>query len=150
MSDGDLTELYQAIILDHNRHPRHYGRLEAPTHSAEGYNPLCGDKVTVDLRIEDDEVRQIGFEAACCAICKASASLMAVDLLGRSLSEAEDVSRSIHAMLAPGAPDPDLGEAGDRAALAGVRRFPARIKCATLPWRTFEAARGGEAKTVIE
>lgn len=135
----DLHDLYQEIILDHNKRPRHYGALVTATHRAEGYNPLCGDKVEVFLQIEDGCVVAIQFECASCAICKASASMMAESLKGQSLERASLLRAAVERILTT-----DTGAAwqheGDIAALAGVRKFPARIKCATLPWQTYEAA----------
>ncbi|MEM7791703.1 MAG: Fe-S cluster assembly sulfur transfer protein SufU [Verrucomicrobiota bacterium] len=139
MGDSDLTDLYQSIILDHNKQPRFYGRLEEPTHSAEGYNPLCGDKIQISLKIEGQRIAGIQFEAAACAICKASASMMTQTLSEKTLLEAEKINRNVHQILTTDSLV-DLASDGDLAALAGVRKFPARIKCATLPWHTFKDA----------
>ncbi|WPJ94463.1 SUF system NifU family Fe-S cluster assembly protein [Coraliomargarita algicola] len=140
MSD-DLHDLYQSIILDHNKRPRHYGVLAEATHHAEGYNPLCGDKITVFLRIVDDRIEAIQFEAACCAICKASASMMTEALLGQSLAAGESINAEVSALLNLDTDcQPSLETSGELASLAGVRQFPARIKCATLPWHTYQAA----------
>jgi nitrogen fixation NifU-like protein len=144
MSD-DLHDLYQSIILDHNKRPRHYGVLKSATHSADGYNPLCGDKIEVFLRIEGDYILDIKFECASCAICKASASIMTEALVGQSLDSAESISQSVHRILGADT-GVSLVREGDLAALAGVRKFPARIKCATLPWHTCAAALRGESK----
>ena len=148
MSD-ELHDLYQEIILDHNKRPRHYGALAHATHSAEGYNPLCGDKIEVFLRIDDDRIADIRFECASCAICKASASIMTVALDGKSLDEAESTRSEVERILTTDT-EVTLDTQGELAALAGVRKFPARIKCATLPWHTFQAALRGEAKAVTE
>ena len=148
MSD-ELHDLYQEIILDHNKRPRHYGALAHATHSAEGYNPLCGDKIEVFLRIDDDRIADIRFECASCAICKASASIMTVALDGKSLDEAESTRSEVERILTTDT-EATLDTQGELAALAGVRKFPARIKCATLPWHTFQAALRGEAKAVTE
>lgn len=140
---NELHDLYQEIILDHNKRPRHYGALVPVTHRAEGYNPLCGDKVEVFLRIEDGRIAAIRFECASCAICKASASMMAESLQGQSLEAAALIREAVERILKT-----DTGAAveneGEIAALGGVRKFPARIKCATLPWHTYEAALRGE------
>ncbi|MDQ8194945.1 SUF system NifU family Fe-S cluster assembly protein [Coraliomargarita sp. SDUM461004] len=150
MSD-DLHELYQSIILDHNKRPRHYGALTEATHQAEGYNPLCGDKITVFLRIVNDRIEAIQFEAACCAICKSSASMMTEALFGQSVVEGESIRSGLSRILNSNTDSsPGLETAGELASLAGVRKFPARIKCATLPWHTYQAALRGEAKTVSE
>ena len=148
MSD-ELHDLYQEIILDHNKRPRHYGALAHATHSAEGYNPLCGDKIEVFLRIDDDRIADIRFECASCAICKASASIMTVALDVKSLVEAESTRSEVERILTTDT-EATLETQGELAALAGVRKFPARIKCATLPWHTYQAALCGEAKAVTE
>ena len=148
MSD-ELHDLYQEIILDHNKRPRHYGALAHATHSAEGYNPLCGDKIEVFLRIDDDRIADIRFEYASCAICKASASIMTVALDGKSLDEAESTRSEVERILTTDT-EATLDTQGELAALAGVRKFPARIKCATLPWHTYQAVLRGEAKAVTE
>lgn len=148
---SDLHDLYQEIILDHNKRPRHYGALASYTHTAEGYNPLCGDKMQVYLQVEGERIQALQFEAACCAICKASASMMAASLWGRSLAEAEQQWQRVAGLLSVDQPqDLELDQAGEIVALAGVRQFPARIKCATLPWHTYQAALKGEARAVSE
>ena len=137
---SELDELYQAIILDHNKRPRHYGALADATHQAEGYNPLCGDKVQVYLIIQDDRIKDIQFEAASCAICKASASMMIQELQGKTLGEAAERLERVQLLLSEDVEAVDSD--GDLVSLQGVRKFPARIKCATLPWHTFEDALG--------
>jgi nitrogen fixation NifU-like protein len=150
MSD-DLHELYQDIILDHNKRPRHYGVLADYTHRAEGYNPLCGDKMDVFLIVKDGRIEAVQFEAACCAICKASASMMTDTLTGKTLEEAEAAFARVGEMLSGELElEADLSVDGEIAALAGVRKFPARIKCATLPWHTYGAALRGDARAVTE
>jgi len=148
MSD-ELHDLYQEIILDHNKRPRHYGALATATHRAEGYNPLCGDKIEVFLQIDNGRIAALQFECASCAICKASASMMAEALQGQSLEAAASLRQGVERILKT-----DTGAAleseGEFAALAGVRKFPARIKCATLPWHTCEAALRGEAVLMSE
>lgn len=140
MSD-ELHDLYQSIILDHNKRPRNYGEPGVYTHSAEGFNPLCGDKVAVFLMLEKCRIKTIGFESASCAICKASASMMTVLLGDKSLPDAEEMSGHIQTLLSPDENITlDLEAYGEIAALAGVRKFPARIKCALLPWETFKKA----------
>jgi nitrogen fixation NifU-like protein len=144
MSD-DLRDLYQAIILDHNKRPRNYGALSSATHRAEGYNPLCGDKIEVFLEIKDARVVAITFESASCAICTASASMMVEALEGKGLEAIDVLSAQVDGILQSDTV-PDLGVSGPMAALAGVRQFPARIKCAVLPWKTYRAALRGESK----
>ena len=136
--DTDLHELYQSIILDHNKRPRYYGAPGTYTHSAEGFNPLCGDKVTVFLMLKEEHIAAIRFEAASCAICKASASMMTEALSDKSLQAAKKVSDRVYELLSADVDELiDLSTDGDLAALAGVRKFPARVKCALLPWETF-------------
>jgi nitrogen fixation NifU-like protein len=136
-----LQDLYQDIILDHNKRPRHYGALASFTHTADGYNPLCGDKITVYVQVEGSVVRCIQFESASCAICKASASMMTEALTGQTLDNATQLDNRVAALLSADlANDADLSSDGELAALAGVRKFPARVKCATLPWHTFRSA----------
>ena len=143
MSD-DLHDLYQDIILEHNKRPRHYGALADYTHTAEGYNPICGDKLTIFLVLKEDRIEAVQFEAACCAICKASASMMAEVLIGKTLVEAEAAFKRVGELLSSELNlEADLSVDGEIAALAGVRKFAARIKCATLPWHTYIAALKG-------
>jgi len=149
MSD-ELHDLYQEIILDHNKRPRHYGALADATHQAEGYNPLCGDKIEVYLRVVDDLIEAIQFESASCAICKASASMMTEALTSQKLSEGESIHAAVSCILKTDSGISTLDAQGELAALAGVRKFPARIKCAILPWHTYQAALRGEAKAVTE
>ncbi|MGJ8653266.1 MAG: Fe-S cluster assembly sulfur transfer protein SufU [Opitutaceae bacterium] len=137
---GDsLHDLYQEIILDHNKRPRHYGALIENTHTAEGYNPLCGDKLNVYIKMVGDHIEVIQFEAASCAICKASASMMVNSLSGKTLEEAVHLHKRVAELLTTDI-EADMAADGELAALAGVRKFPARVKCATLPWHTFESA----------
>jgi nitrogen fixation protein NifU and related proteins len=143
MSD-DLRELYQDIILDHGRHPRNLRALEHPTHLARGHNPLCGDRVTVYLAIEGDHIADVSFEGRGCAISTAAASLMTEVLKGKTLDEAGQLFAQFHATVTGGTPEelPDtLKEDAERLEpLAGVKAYPVRVKCATLPWHAFEAA----------
>jgi nitrogen fixation protein NifU and related proteins len=138
---SDLSDLYQDLILDHNRRPRNYGTLEGADRQARGHNPLCGDRLTVFLKVAGDRIDDIRFEGSGCAISKASASLMTEAVKGRSISEAQGIFDRFRAMItAPvdqAADDPSLGKL---VALGGVREFPIRIKCASLPWHTLKAA----------
>ena len=140
--DQSLRELYQEVILDHSRHPRHFGVLEHPTHKAEGFNPLCGDKVNVTLVLgEDGRVIDIKFTGKGCAISQASASLMTELLAGRTLEEAQKLMDGfIHLVKGEDAPglSPDDREYLD--VMAGLSEFPMRVKCATLAWHTFSNA----------
>lgn len=148
----DLAELYQDVILDHSRNPRNSGRLDPHTHSARGNNPLCGDRIDVYLSVEDGEVRDIRFEARGCAISVASASIMTEMVKGQGVGAAEGVFRRFRDIVTrPGEAEADELAGIDRlAALTGVRRFPMRVKCATLPWHAMSAAlaaAGGEVTT---
>ncbi len=133
----DLRELYQETIFDHYRQPRNFGRPVGFNHTAEGYNPLCGDKITVYLRVEDGVIRDAGFEGAGCAISTASASLMTDSLKGKREDEALAMLHAFRAMVTGDGMANDLGKLQ---ALAGVREFPQRVKCATLAWHTMQAA----------
>ncbi len=138
MSDS-LQDLYQEIILNHNKHPRQYGALVDYTHTAEGYNPLCGDKLNIYVKLDGDEIEAIQFEAASCAICKASASMMMEALQGQTLEAAQAQNTRVNQLLTTDV-EADMEADGELASLVGVRKFPARVKCATLPWHTFESA----------
>ncbi len=138
MSD-DLRDLYQEVILDHNRRPRNFGTLPDANRSAEGNNPLCGDQITVHLRVEDDRVQGISFQGSGCAISTASASLMTDALRGKTVAEAHELFRGFHELVTRGR-EGDLEEMGKLAVFEGVREFPIRVKCATLAWHTLEAA----------
>ena len=146
---SDLRELYQEVILDHNKRPRNFQKLEGANRAAEGYNPLCGDQLTVYLRLEDDMINDISFQGSGCAISKASASVMTATLKGKTKAEAEDLFETFHKMVTA-----DLNvtfdplEVGKLAAFSGVREFPVRVKCATLPWHTMRAALEGKAETI--
>lgn len=144
---SELRELYQEVILDHNRKPRNFRRLEGASHAAEGYNPLCGDQITVYLDVQDGVIRQATFQGAGCAISKASASLMTSSVTGKPAADADALFRRVHAMLTGGT-DGVARDVGKLAALAGVREFPARVKCATLAWHTLQAALHGATQPV--
>ncbi len=145
----DLHDLYQDLILDHNRTPRNRRRLDAPDREAEGYNPLCGDRVTIYLSIRDDVVEDVAFEGSGCAISTAAASLMTESVKGRTIDEARHLFERFHEMVTEGAPPEGDGPGlGKLEAFSGVRRFPARVKCATLAWHTLVAALGNRAELV--
>jgi nitrogen fixation NifU-like protein len=138
---ADLRELYQQIILDHNRSPRNFKKVADANHSAEGTNPLCGDRITVYVKVEGDVISDVGFQGSGCAISQAAASLMTAAVKGKSTDEAERLFAAFHDMVT-GPPDgsADTASLGKLAALAGVKQFPARVKCANLPWHTLHAA----------
>ena len=146
----DLRELYQEVILDHNKRPRNRGRLEDPTGIAEGHNPLCGDQVVITLFTEEDRVKDILFEGSGCAISTASASLMTEAVKGKTVEEAEAIFREFQQMVTSPDDQSDHESLGELQVLAGVREYPVRIKCATLPWHTFHAALTGEQKVSTE
>ena len=145
----DLKDLYRDVILDHNRQPRNFGRLEPADATAEGYNPLCGDRLSVFVRLEGDRIQDLRFEGKGCAISTASASLMTEAVKGKSRAAVEEIYQRVHELLtkhdAP--PSQDLGKL---AALSGVREFPARVKCASLCWHTLNAALNGGASVTTE
>lgn len=148
---ADLKRLYQEIILDHNKSPRNFGKISHPTHKAEGYNPLCGDRYTLYLQVEGGKVVDVGFEGAGCAISKSSASLMTSCLKGSTLEEAEDMFNNFHRLLMEDAKPEDLpGKQCKIVALQGVKEFPTRIKCATLVWHTMKSALEGKAVVSTE
>jgi nitrogen fixation NifU-like protein len=144
----ELRELYQETILDHHKKPRNFHKMDGATHRAEGYNPLCGDKVTIYLLLEDGTVEDISFEGSGCAICRASTSVMTEVLKGKTVSEAEAVFGKFHNLVTsdPGDAVDDTG-LGKLVIFAGVREYPIRIKCATLPWHTFQAALEDKSET---
>ncbi|MFN2453603.1 MAG: Fe-S cluster assembly sulfur transfer protein SufU [Pyrinomonadaceae bacterium] len=142
---SELSELYQQVILDHNKKPRNFRKLESANRSAEGYNPLCGDQLTVYLHLENDVVKDVSFEGSGCAISKAAASMMTQSVKGKTRGEAETLFDEFHRMVTG-----ELDEAatphtlGRLTIFAGVRDFPARVKCASLSWHTMNAALKGE------
>ncbi|HEY7789495.1 MAG TPA: SUF system NifU family Fe-S cluster assembly protein [Vicinamibacterales bacterium] len=138
---SELTELYQEVILDHNKRPRNYQVPSGANRHAEGFNPLCGDRFTVYLRVEDGVIQDAGFQGAGCAISKASASLMTDIVKGRTLEEARALFDRFHDMVtAPMEATADADLLGKLAVFAGVREFPVRVKCASLAWHAMRAA----------
>lgn len=144
---SDLQELYQSIILDHNRRPKNYGALEGATQRAEGRNPLCGDEVQVELKVENDAIDEVRFTASGCAVSRAAASIMTQAVKGKSRGEVERLFEQFHDLVT-GKLTPSPAEAramGEMAAFSGVSRFPVRVKCASMPWHTLrKALRNGE------
>jgi nitrogen fixation NifU-like protein len=142
----DLADLYRDVIVDHNRSPRNRGRLPDACCHAEGNNPLCGDRLHLDVDLDGDRIRDLRFDGSGCAISTASASLMGEAVKGRTRAEAAELSAVVHRMLTGQPADP--ARLGKLAALAGVREFPARVKCATLAWHTLNAALAGDGAAV--
>ena len=148
---SELSELYQQVILDHNKKPRNFRRLADATQTAEGYNPLCGDQLTVDLRVAEDRIEEAAFEGSGCAISKASASMMTQAVKGKSREEVEKMFGEFHRMVTG-----DLDEEREENGLgrlkifAGVREYPARVKCASLAWHTLHAALSGDVIVTTE
>jgi nitrogen fixation NifU-like protein len=138
---SDLRDLYQEVILDHTKRPRNFHKLEKANHKADGYNPLCGDKITVYLELEGDVLRNISFQGSGCAISTASASMMTESLKGKTTAEAQALFECFHDLVtgkpASQSDTPDLGKL---AVFTGVREFPVRVKCASLAWHTLRAA----------
>ena len=136
---SDLNDLYQEVILDHNRRPRNFRRLNRPSHHAEGFNPLCGDRIVLDVQLDGDRIADVAFEGSGCAISKASASLMTDRLKGCTVSEAQELFERFQRMVTSPIDQP-LDDMGKLSALGGVREFPVRVKCASLAWHTLKAA----------
>ena len=146
---SDLQELYQSIILDHNRRPKNYGALEGANHRAAGRNPDCGDEVTVELVVSNDRIDDIRFTSAGCAVSRASASIMTQSVKGKSRAEVEELFATFHGLVT-GKMHPSEQEAralGQMAAFSGVARFPIRVKCASMPWHTLQAALRSDVST---
>ncbi|MGB0013351.1 MAG: SUF system NifU family Fe-S cluster assembly protein [Candidatus Sulfotelmatobacter sp.] len=145
----DLRELYQEVILEHNKAPRNYRELATANHRAEGYNPLCGDHFTVYLDLEGDSIREITFQGSGCAISKASASLMTQILKGKSRAEAGKLFDQFHKLVTGQAPaNGNRADLGKLTVFSGVSKFPVRVKCATLAWHTLHAALDGKREAV--
>jgi len=148
---NELQELYQEIILDHNKRPRNFHQLEDATHFAQGHNPLCGDELTIYLHLSDGTIEDVSFQGEGCAISKASASLMTLQVKGKSIADARgEIARLVNMMTAPEEPQIDFVEMGDLASLSGIRLFPVRVKCATLAWHALEAAIEGKDEVSTE
>jgi len=143
----ELAELYRDLILDHNRRPRNFGPLDSADASVEGYNPMCGDRLTLRLKLDADRISDIRFEGQGCAISTASASLMTEAVKGKTRAQALELFERVHHLLTDGAtPAEDLGKL---AALSGVREFPVRVKCASLCWHTLASAlQSSEGRTL--
>lgn len=136
---SDLNDLYQEVILDHNKRPRNFRTIEAPSHHAEGFNPLCGDKLSLTMQVDGSSIADVAFQGSGCAISKASASLMTDAIKGKSVEEARSLFERFHRMVTT-PPDAPVEDMGKLLVLAGVREFPVRVKCASLAWHTLKAA----------
>ena len=148
---SELSELYQQVILDHNKKPRNFHKLETANRRAEGYNPLCGDQLNVYLDVEGDQVKDVAFEGSGCAISKASASMMTQAVKGKTKAEAEQLFNEFHRMVTGELDaEADPNNLGRLKIFAGVREFPVRVKCATLSWHTMHAALNEQASTSTE
>jgi nitrogen fixation NifU-like protein len=146
---SDLRELYQQTILDHHKRPRNYHRLEHSNRKAEGFNPLCGDRINLYLRIENGIVRDVGFEGSGCAISTASASMMTEMLKGKTEAEIDQIFERFHDVVTGrSSADAEPDKLGKLAVFAGVREYPMRVKCATLAWHTLRAALEQRTETV--
>jgi nitrogen fixation protein NifU and related proteins len=146
---SDLSDLYQEVILDHNKRPRNFRAIEAPSHHAEGYNPLCGDRLKLFVTVEGDRIADLAFQGSGCAISKASASLMTDALKGLTVGEAQQLFERFHSMVTT-PPDVPVEDLGKLSVFAGVREFPVRVKCASLAWHTLKAALAREAVASTE
>ena len=134
-------DLYQQVILEHNRKPRNFLKLETATHQAEGFNPLCGDHVWVYLDVsEDGTIQKVTFEGSGCAICKASASMMTQSLVGKSMTEAQKLFKDFKELLTGDLPDDQIQSLGKLKIFSGIWQYPSRVKCAVLPWHTMSGA----------
>jgi len=148
---SELSELYQKVILDHNKKPRNFRRLDHANNTADGYNPLCGDQLTVYLDLENDLVKDVGFEGSGCAISKAAASMMTQAVKGKSKEQAQNLFNEFHSMVTGELnEETDENSLGNLKIFAGVREFPVRVKCATLAWHTLHAALNKEALVSTE
>ena len=149
MVSSELRELYQELILEHSKKPRNFRVLEHANHTAEGFNPLCGDKIKLYLDIEGDKIKDIGFQGSGCAISKASASMMTASIKGKTVTEVEELFSEFHKMLS-GEASAKLNQTklGKLSVFSGVSEFPVRVKCATLAWHALRAGMEANGKTV--
>ena len=143
-----LSDLYQEILLEHNSKPRNFRNLEDPSETAEGYNPLCGDQITVYIKVADGVITDVGFQGLGCAISRASASMMTQSVKGQTLAKAAQVSDAFRQMMTDPEAELDYDTLGDLESLSGVVEYPTRIKCAVLAWHTLRAAMDGKCQPV--
>ena len=146
---SDLSDLYQEVILDHNKRPRNFRAIESPTHRAEGYNPLCGDRLNLYVQLDGDVITDVAFQGPGCAISKASASLMTDAVKGHTVGEARELFQRFHNVVTT-PPDQPVEDLGKLSVLAGVRECPVRVKCASLAWHTLKAALEREQRASTE
>jgi nitrogen fixation protein NifU and related proteins len=140
---SELSDLYQEVILDHNRRPRNFRVIDQASRQQEGYNPLCGDRLTLYVTLDGDRISDLAFQGSGCAISKASASLMTETLKGKTVDEARELFEKFHDMVTS-SPDTEAEDLGKLSVLSGVREYPTRVKCASLAWHTVRAALAGE------
>lgn len=145
---SDLRELYQQVILDHNRNPRNFREIADATRRVEGFNPLCGDHYTIFINLDGDVIKEVSFTGSGCAISKASASVMSATVKGKTTEEADRLFDTFHHLVTGDTRGVDAVELGRLAAFSGVSEFPARVKCATLAWHTLRSALHGQQETV--
>ena len=143
-----LSDLYQEILLEHNSKPRNFRKVEDASATADGYNPLCGDQITLYLKVVDDVVEDVGFQGVGCAISRASASMMTQSIKGKSLDEAQGIFDAFHNMITHPDEEPDYDILGDLETLSGVNEYPTRIKCAVLAWHTMRSALNDDGEMV--
>jgi nitrogen fixation NifU-like protein len=146
---ADLSDLYQEVILDHNRRPRNFRVLEQPSHQAEGFNPMCGDRLNLFLAVDGDIIADVAFQGSGCAISKASASLMTDAVKGQTVGAAQSLFTRFQTMVTT-PPDRAVEDLGKLSVFAGVREFPVRVKCASLAWHTLKAALEHDQKASTE
>ena len=147
---SDLTDLYQEILLEHNSKPHNFRKVEEANQTADGYNPLCGDQITLYLKVVDGLIDDVGFQGIGCAISRASASMMTQSIKGRSVEQAEHIFDAFHHMITEPEGEIDLDTLGDLETLSGVNAYPTRIKCAILAWHTMKAAIRGDTQVTTE
>ena len=146
---SSLGDLYQEILLEHNSRPRNFRKLEDADRSAEGYNPLCGDKVELFLKLDNEVISDVAFQGSGCAISRASASMLTQSIKGQSVEKAHEIFEAFHNMLTDPSAEVDYDLLDDLESLSGVSNFPTRIKCAVLAWHTLRAALDGQPESVI-
>ena len=145
-----LSDLYQEILLEHNSKPHNFRKVEEANQVADGYNPLCGDQITLYLKVVDGLIDDVGFQGIGCAISRASASMMTQSIKGQSVEKAQEIFGAFHHMITEPGAELDLDTLGDLETLSGVNEYPTRIKCAILAWHTMRAALSGESEVTTE